>query len=98
VVYVVDVIVIVVPMCWSPKVQKDVGMPSFWELCVVEEVSALVVSLDSSGWYSNETVLVAAVLEATNASAGISASSENGSLVVPSMGASDSEGLPLCGW
>ena len=61
------------------------------------------------GWYENNAATVAmvfgvalsmggATLEATGTSAGVSAICENGNVVMPSIGASESEGLPAYGW
>jgi hypothetical protein len=108
VVYVVDVIVTVVPMCWLPNVQKTVGGPPSWTLYIVEDAASLSALLDFRGWYSNGTTLVAMAFDAslkTTAdvlgAAGIESGGfnacEDGNIAVPWMGASESEGLPAYG-
>jgi hypothetical protein len=107
VMYVVDVLV-TVPICASPNVQKDVGGPLVRLLHGVEEVPSLPLASEPIGWYENDAARVTAAggislsaraveLEATGIAAGVSASCENGSVVMPWMAASESEGLPAYG-
>jgi hypothetical protein len=109
VVYVVEVIVTVVPMCWLPKVQKTVGGPPSWGLYIVEDALSLSALSDSMGWYWNGTALVAMafdalltmradVLGATGIEGGGFDACEDGNIVTPLLDASDSEGLPAYGW
>jgi hypothetical protein len=94
VVYVVDVIVTVVPMCWFPKVQKTVGGPPSWRLYIVEDAASLSALSGSRGWYWNGTALVAMafdallrmigdVLETTGIDAGGFNACEDGNTAVP---------------
>jgi len=93
VMYVVDVLV-TVPTCWSPNVQKDVGGPLDWLLHGAEDVASLSLVSGPRGWYANDATRVATAgevplsaravaLEATGISAGVSASCENGRVVMP---------------
>ena len=107
VIHVVDVRVTVSVFC-CPKVQKDVGAPPACPVHVVEGVTAASVLSDPLGWYENNASLVTMIvdaslsgrdvaLETTSTSADVSASCENGSDVMPWMGANESEGLPAYG-
>ena len=107
--YVVDVIVTVLTF-WSPNVQKEIGAPLTWLLHGFEDAAPLSSALEPVGWYSNDAAPVTAAvevsisarlvwLEAADTSARVSAaSSENGSLVMPWIGPSESDGLPAYGW
>ena len=48
VIYVVDVLV-TVPTCWSPNVQKDVGGPLDWLLHGAEDVASLSLVSEPTG-------------------------------------------------
>ena len=107
VVYVVDVIV-TVPTCWSPNVQKDVGAPLVWLLHGFEDDPSLSLVSEPKGWYSNEAARVTTAgdvplsarvdaLGAVGASADVSASCESGNVVMPWIGARDSDGPPAYG-
>jgi hypothetical protein len=108
VMYVVDVLV-TVPICASPNVQKDVGGPLVRLLHGVEDDPSLSLVSDPIGWYWNDAARVTTAVEvslsardvaldATGTSASVSAAnSENGSAVMPWTGASESEGLPAYG-
>ena len=106
--YVVDVMVTVLTF-WSPNVQKDVGAPLTWLLHGFEDAAPLSSALEPVGWYLKDAAPVTAAVEVSTSARVVSleaagdparvsaASSENGSLVMPWIGPSESDGLPACG-
>jgi len=107
VVYVVDVMV-TVPTCWSPNVQKDVGAPLVRLLHGFEDDPSLSLVSEPKGWYSNEAARVTTAgevplsvrpvaLEATGISDDVSAGCESDNVVMPWIDASESDGHPAYG-